>query len=137
MVLLYEGNHFCGKIFWLVYSRFRDKLGNHVVEEFNKLKQAGPIEDYLEKFEKLKPLMLRRILLHPIIILLTFYWRIGWQYQALCQSFKPKTSPEAIKYDRLQEATIQALKILENQNPLPIENPFTQRFTAQSHFYRF
>jgi len=44
---------FCGD----VCARFRDELGNQVVEEFNKLNQTGSIDEYLERFEELKSLM--------------------------------------------------------------------------------
>ena len=41
-----------------VSARFRDELGSQVVEDFNKLTQTGTIDQYLERFEDLKALML-------------------------------------------------------------------------------
>jgi len=39
-------------------ARFRDDMGRQVVEEFNKLNLIGELDDYLEKFEELKALLL-------------------------------------------------------------------------------
>lgn len=39
-------------------ARFRDEIGSQVVEEFNKEMQTGSLDDYLEKLEELKALML-------------------------------------------------------------------------------
>ena len=41
-----------------VCARFGDELGSQVVEDFNKLTQTGSIDQYLERFEDLKSLML-------------------------------------------------------------------------------
>ena len=41
-----------------VCARFGDELGSQVVEDFNKLTQLGSIDQYLERFEDLKSLML-------------------------------------------------------------------------------
>ena len=39
-------------------KRFGNKICKDIVEEFNKIQQVGSVEDYQEKFEELKPLML-------------------------------------------------------------------------------
>ena len=41
-----------------VCSRFKEELGSKVVEDFHKLHQWGSLDEYLEKFEGLKSLML-------------------------------------------------------------------------------
>ena len=38
--------------------RFNDRNGRDVIEEFNKLQQECNVEEYQEKFEELKPLMM-------------------------------------------------------------------------------
>ena len=42
----------------LLCRRFNDRTCKDVVEEFNKLQQVGSIDDYQERFEELKPLMM-------------------------------------------------------------------------------
>lgn len=42
----------------LLCKRFTDSICTDVIEEFNKLQQEGNVEEYQEKFEELKPLML-------------------------------------------------------------------------------
>ena len=42
----------------LFCKRFNDQNCRDVVEEFNKLQQEGNVEDYQEKFEELKSLMM-------------------------------------------------------------------------------
>ena len=97
-----------------VCARFGDELGSHVVEEFNKLKQTGPIEDYLEKFEELKSLMLiKNPSLPNDYFVDSFIGGLDDNIKHFAKAFNPKTLPEAVKYARLQEATIQALKIPE------------------------
>jgi len=39
-------------------NRFRKELGSKIVEDFHKLHQLGSVEEYLEKFEDLKSLLL-------------------------------------------------------------------------------
>ena len=41
-------------------ARFKDNLGNKVVEDFNKLSQVRSLDDYLAKFKELKALLLLR-----------------------------------------------------------------------------
>ncbi|VFQ93324.1 unnamed protein product [Cuscuta campestris] len=43
-----------------VCGRFKEELDSKLVEEFNKLNQTGTIEEYLERFEELKSLMLQK-----------------------------------------------------------------------------
>ena len=42
-------------------KRFGNKICKDIVEEFNKIQQVGSVEEYQEKFEELKPLMLMKI----------------------------------------------------------------------------
>jgi len=41
-----------------VCNRFKEELGSKVVEDFHKLQQLGSVEEYLDKFEDLKSLLL-------------------------------------------------------------------------------
>jgi len=41
-------------------ARFRDNLNSKMVEDFNRLQQTGILDEYLEKFEELKALILIR-----------------------------------------------------------------------------
>ena len=43
-----------------VCSCFKEELGSKVVEDFHKLHQWGSVDEYLEKFEGLKSLMLQK-----------------------------------------------------------------------------
>ena len=47
----------------------------------------------------------------------SFIGGLGDNVKHFTRAFDPKTIPEAIKYARLQEATIQALKIPEKPRP--------------------
>jgi len=43
-----------------VCGRFKEDLGCKVVEDFSKVQQNGALDEYLEKFEELKAVMLQR-----------------------------------------------------------------------------
>ena len=43
-----------------VCNRFKEELGSQVVEDFHKLQQVGTVEEFLERFEELKLLMLQK-----------------------------------------------------------------------------
>lgn len=43
-----------------VFARFKEHLDDNMVEEFNKLKQKGSIDEYMNSFEHLRSLMIHR-----------------------------------------------------------------------------
>jgi len=51
-----------------VCGRCKEDLGCRVVEDFSKLQQNGALDEYLEKFEELKALMLQRTLALPAVL---------------------------------------------------------------------
>ena len=90
-----------------ICARFKDELGSHVMEEFNRLKQVGSIAEYLEKFEELKSLMLiKNPSLPSDYFVDSFIGGLDDNVKHFTRAFDPKTLPEAVKYARLQEATI-------------------------------
>jgi len=94
-----------------VCARFRDELGSQVVEDFNKLTQTGTIDQYLEKFEDLKALMLLKNPSLPMDYFVdSFVGGLSPQLKSFTKAFKPQTLAAAVDYARLQEATIQALR---------------------------
>jgi len=94
-----------------LYTRFRDELGSYIQEEFDKLKQVGSIDDYFKKFEELKCLMLIKDPLLPNEYLVdNFIGGLDDNVKYFTRAFNPTTLLEAVKYARLQEATIQAFK---------------------------
>ena len=111
-----------------VYARFRDELGSQVVEEFNKLAQVGSIDEYLEKFKELKSLMQVKNPLLPIDYFVDcFVGGLSPQIKSFTRAFKPQTLNAAVDYARLQEATIQAMKVPDKTRPPPPSKPFNQR----------
>lgn len=95
-------------------ARFGDAVGGQVVEEFNKLQQLGAIDDYLEKFEELKALVLMKNPTLPIQYFInSFIGGLNPQIKSFTRAFNPQTLVDDVHYARLQEATIFALKIPE------------------------
>jgi len=81
-----------------VCARFRDELGSCVVDEFNKLKQAGTIEDYLERFEELKSLMLiKNSSLPSDYFIDSFIGGLNDDVKHFTRAFNPRTLSEAVK----------------------------------------
>jgi len=86
-----------------VCNRFREELGSKVVEDFHKLQQMGSVEDYLEKFEELKSLLLQNIPLPDDYFVSSFVGGLKPQLKPFVKALNPVTLDEAIKYARLHE----------------------------------
>ena len=74
-----------------------------MVEEFNKLTQTGSIDDYLEKFEELKSLMLLKNPVLPVDYFVnSFVGGLSPQLKSFTKAFKSQTLPVAVDYRRPQ-----------------------------------
>ncbi|KAJ8427985.1 hypothetical protein Cgig2_012073 [Carnegiea gigantea] len=94
-------------------------MGSQIVEDFNRLSQTGIIDEYLERFEELKSLMLVKNPLLPADYFVdSFIGGLVPQIKSFTRAFKPTTLTEAVNYARLQEATIQAMKAPDRNKSL-------------------
>jgi len=111
-----------------ICARFRDAIGSQVVEEFNRLTQRGSIDAYLEKFEELKSLMqIKNPLLPSDYFVDSFIGGLSPQIKPFTKAFKPQTLSAAVDYARLQEATVQAMRVSDRpRSQLPYK-PFHQK----------
>ena len=126
-----------------VCARFKDEMGSRVVEEFNKLQQWGSLDDYVDKFEELRALLLiKNSLLPDEHFLDSFVGRLKPYLKSFVRAFHPKAISRAIEYAKCQEETTHALKIqdrrlkfdAQTQNPiLPTPNKISPTFTTSSN----
>ena len=110
-------------------ARFKDDLGSCVIEEFNKLKQTGTIDDYLEEFKELKSQMLiKNPTLPPDYFVASFVGGLDDNVKHFTRAFNPRTLPDAVHYARLQTATLQAIKTPDKpKSYIPQKTPAPQR----------
>ena len=95
-----------------VCSRFKEELGSKVVEDFHKLQQWGSVEDYLEKFEGLKSLMLQRTPILPDDYFITsFIAGLKPHLKPFVKALNPLTLDDAIHFTRLQEEAAEAFRL--------------------------
>ena len=107
-----------------ISARFKDNLGNKVVEEFNKLAQFGSLDNYIAKFEELKALLLLRNPTMPDSYFLeSFIGGLSDTVKPIVRSFKPVSVSDAIEYARQQEEAIQVLKVSLDRVPKPYTQP--------------
>jgi len=75
-----------------VCGRFKEDLGCRVVEDFNKLQQTGPIDEYLERFEELKSLMIQRTPTLPDVFFVdSFISGLKPQLKPFVKALNPET----------------------------------------------
>jgi len=99
-------------------ASFKDDLGSCVIEEFNKLKQTGTIDDYLEEFQELKSQMLiKNPTLPPDYFPASFVRGLDDNVKHFIRAFNPRTLSDAVYYARLQTATLQAIKTPDKPKP--------------------
>ncbi|XP_074271624.1 uncharacterized protein LOC141595557 [Silene latifolia] len=118
-------------------ARFKEEIAGNVVEEFNKLRQTGSIDDYLDAFENLKGLMMQRNPLLPEQYFLdSFIGGLKPSLKPFVRAFKPTTLASVIEYARLQEETLIATRTSVKPNPqfthnipktFPLNNSFTPK----------
>jgi len=86
-------------------------MGRQVIEEFKKLQHNGGLDDYLEKFEKLKALLLLKNPSHlDDYFVDSFIGGLKPSIKSFGRAFHPKTLPEAVDYARSEEETLGAIK---------------------------
>nr|XP_027093474.1 uncharacterized protein LOC113713862 [Coffea arabica] len=92
----------------LMCERFSGKGSRDVVEEFNKLQQKGTIEEYEEKFEELKTLMLlRNPKLDELYFVSSFVSGLKEEIRPMVKMFKPQSLAKAFEVAELQECSLE------------------------------
>ncbi|VFQ78679.1 unnamed protein product [Cuscuta campestris] len=98
-------------------ARFNEDDHNDIVEEFNKLCQTGDLEEYVDKFEELKGLLLRKRPNMPQEYFLdSFIAGLKPQIKPFVNAFAPTSVTKAISYARLQEQTVEAWRTQDKSN---------------------
>ncbi|XP_027175053.1 uncharacterized protein LOC113774658 [Coffea eugenioides] len=94
----------------LLCERFTGKWSRDVVEEFNKLQQKGTVEEYEEKFEELKTLMLiRNPRLDEGYFISSFISGLKDEIKPMVKMFKPQTLSKAFEVAELQECSLETM----------------------------
>ncbi|XP_027076964.1 uncharacterized protein [Coffea arabica] len=97
-----------GEFSELLCERFSGRNSRDIVEEFNKLHQKGTIEDYEEKFEELKTLMLtRNPRLDESYFVSSFISGLKDEIKPTVKMFKPQTLMKAFEVAELQECSLE------------------------------
>jgi len=87
-----------------VCNRFREDLGSKVVEDFHNLHQIGTVEDYLEKFEDLKALLLLSMPMLPDdYFVSSFVGGLKPHLKSFVKALNPLTLDNAVRFARLHE----------------------------------
>lgn len=80
-------------------ARFKDDIHSRLVEEFNKLQQGGSLEDYVDKFEELRALLLHKQTTMPERYFLeSFIGGLKPRLKPFVRAFQPTSLAEAIEY---------------------------------------
>ncbi|XP_027178065.1 uncharacterized protein LOC113777230 [Coffea eugenioides] len=90
----------------LLYKRFDNRNGRDVVEKFNKLRKSGKVEEYQEKFEEFKTLM---IVKNPHLdeeYFVCFISGLKDEVKIMIKMLKPTTLSEAFDLAALQEKAL-------------------------------
>ncbi|XP_071918893.1 uncharacterized protein [Coffea arabica] len=91
----------------LLYRRFDSRNGRDVVEEFNKLRQSGKIEEYQERFEELKTLMMvRNPYLDKEYYVSSFISGLKDEIRTMIKMLRPMNLSEAFELAALQEEAL-------------------------------
>ncbi|XP_027183746.1 uncharacterized protein LOC113782033 [Coffea eugenioides] len=110
----------------LLCERFSGKGSRDVVEEFNKLQQKGAVEEYEEKFEELKTLMLlRNPKLDELYFVSSFFSGLKEEIRPMVKMFKPQTLAKAFEVAELQECSLEVqAKHSRNAGKMMLESRF-------------
>ncbi|CAM8889632.1 unnamed protein product [Rhodiola kirilowii] len=91
-------------------QRFGTRSSGNVVEEFNHLKQAGNVNDYIQKFEELMGMMIRE---NPNLsdryFVYSFVGGLNDAIKSLVRTHNPESIGEAIEKARLHELALKAI----------------------------
>nr|XP_027123207.1 uncharacterized protein LOC113739959 [Coffea arabica] len=110
----------------MLCRRFNDRSCKDIVEEFNKLQQVGSIEDYQERFEELKPLMMiKNRNLDENYFISSFISGLKEEIKPVVRMLKPATLSEAFELSQWQEQVIRIQNKSSKENTRPMgENKF-------------
>ncbi|XP_027066512.1 uncharacterized protein [Coffea arabica] len=110
----------------LLCERFSGKGSRDVIEEFNKLQQKGVVEEYEEKFEELKTLMLlRNPKLDELYFVSSFISGLKEEIRPMVKMFKPQTLAKAFEVAELQECSLEVqAKHSRNAGKMMLESRF-------------
>lgn len=85
-----------------VCDLFKEEMGGRVVEDFNKLQQVGSLDEYLDRFEELKSLMIKRTPILPDLFFVnSFVGGLKPHLKPFVKALKPTSLSEAVAYARL------------------------------------
>nr|XP_027122265.1 uncharacterized protein LOC113739231 [Coffea arabica] len=91
----------------MLYKRFNDNGYKDIIEEFNKLQQEGSVEEYQERFEELKPLMLdKNKNLDESYFTSSFISGLKEEIKPMVKMLRPATLSEAFEISLWQESNI-------------------------------
>jgi len=95
-----------------VCDRFQEALGGTIMEHFNKLQQFGSLDNYLDRFEELKSLMIQRtpILPDTFFLIDSFIGGLKAHLKPFVKVLKPTILSDDVAYARLQGEAMEALK---------------------------
>ena len=97
-----------GEFIELLCERFSGKGSLDIAEEFNKLQQRGTVEEYEEKFEELKTLMLtRNPKFDKSYFVSNFISGLKDEIKPMVKMFKPQTLLKAFEVAKLQECFLE------------------------------
>nr|XP_027071740.1 uncharacterized protein LOC113696535 [Coffea arabica] len=110
----------------LLCERFSGKGSLDIVEEFNKLQQVGTVEEYEEKFEKLKTLMLtKNPKLDESYFVFSFISGLKEEIKPMVKMFRPQTLTKAFEVAELQEYALEVqCKQTKNSGKVALEPKF-------------
>ncbi|CAA0833666.1 Unknown protein, partial [Striga hermonthica] len=108
----------------IISARFEDLKEAKIIAEFNKLRQNGSYEDYVDRFEELRACML--LMNHggysEEYFVASFISGLPEEAQALITMFEPPSLPQAIELGRKQTATLDAIS-------KKLRGPYKQTYT--------
>nr|XP_027067626.1 uncharacterized protein LOC113693266 [Coffea arabica] len=100
----------------LLCERFSGKGSLDIVEEFNKLQQIGTVQEYEEKFEELKTLMLtKNPKLDESYFVSSFISGLKEEVKPMVKMFKPQTLSKAFEVAELQELPAITLNVRKSE----------------------
>ncbi|KAL5722704.1 hypothetical protein ACHQM5_006190 [Ranunculus cassubicifolius] len=95
---------------YIVNARFSEEICENVVGEFSKLIQTDSVQDYVERFEELRPLMLQRNPgLTKKFFVDSFLSGLKAEVKHSVQMFCPTSMIAVVQLARLQEANIESV----------------------------
>ncbi|XP_063948159.1 uncharacterized protein LOC135152240 [Daucus carota subsp. sativus] len=108
-------------------ARFRDDGPGKIVEQFNRLQQTGPLEDYIDEFENARSLMLQNNHIFPDSYMLdSFIGGLKASVKPFFRAFKPTTIAQEVEYARLKEETttngFKPSKFSTTTQPTPLQS---------------